>query len=193
MLLSSKARLFFASILLASSVFAQNNNIKKPDIKFNHINRELSNNQVFTIHQDRTGFFWVGTLGGLHRFRGDEYDLFVTSKDTALLRAYPHLALRADLHAEPISWHVHDDPTWRPPVGSHIFGSVDYGYGAPWSFHLHAALPGGHVRTFFEDYGPRKRDVKQAEIIKKAADAWRRGRLTSGVKRALSAYFWLRR
>jgi pyruvate/2-oxoglutarate dehydrogenase complex dihydrolipoamide dehydrogenase (E3) component len=33
----------------------------------------------------------------------------------------------------------------------------------------------------------------QAEIIKKAADTWRRGRLTNGVKRALSAYFWLRR
>ncbi|HEX6223348.1 MAG TPA: two-component regulator propeller domain-containing protein [Chryseolinea sp.] len=54
----------------------------KPDFKFLHVNRELSNNQVFTIFQDRYGFFWAGTLGGLHRFKGEDHDLFVTSKDT---------------------------------------------------------------------------------------------------------------
>jgi hypothetical protein len=50
---------------------------------------------------------------------------------------------------------------------AHIFGSLDYGYGAPASIHLHAALPGGHTRTFLEFYGARKRDVKQAEILKR--------------------------
>ena len=69
-------------LFVATTLFAQPENIQKPDFKFLHVNRELSNNQVFTILQDRYGFFWVGTLGGLHRFKGEEYDLFVTSKDT---------------------------------------------------------------------------------------------------------------
>ncbi|MGE0590904.1 MAG: terminase family protein [Vicinamibacterales bacterium] len=64
-----------------------------------------------------------------------------------------------------IPWHVIPDRTWRPPVGAKIYGSVDYGYGAPWSFHLHAALPGGHTRTFFEFYSPRVRDHEQAARI----------------------------
>lgn len=67
-----------------------------------------------------------------------------------------------------IPWHVFPDHTWRPVAGTNIFGSVDYGYGAPWSFHLHAALPGGHTRTFFEFYAPRVRDVHQAQKIWKA-------------------------
>src|SRR5690606_8256895 len=49
-----------------------------------------------------------------------------------------------------IPWHVFPRRDWRPPVGAHIYGSVDYGYGAPCSIHLHAALPGGRTRTFLE-------------------------------------------
>lgn len=69
-----------------------------------------------------------------------------------------------------IPWHVIPNPKWRPPVGALVYGSVDYGYGAPWAFHLHAALPGGHTRTFFEFYMPRKRDVEQAQMIRKAIE-----------------------
>ena len=69
-------------LFFTSAGFGQVIKIQKPDIKFFHINRELSNNQIFTILQDSSGFFWVGTLGGLHRFVGEDYDLFVTSKDT---------------------------------------------------------------------------------------------------------------
>lgn len=65
-----------------------------------------------------------------------------------------------------IPWHVIPNRHWKPPKGALIYGSVDYGYGAPWSFHLHAALPGGHVRTFFEFYMARKRDVEQAQMIR---------------------------
>ena len=70
--------------LLLSPVLGPSQSMKgpKPDFKFLHVNRELSNNQVFTIFQDRYGFFWAGTLGGLHRFKGEDHDLFVTSKDT---------------------------------------------------------------------------------------------------------------
>jgi hypothetical protein len=60
--------------------------------------------------------------------------------------------------------------TWKPPGGALIFGSVDYGYGAPWSFHLHAGLPGGHVRTFFEIYKARVRDQLQARMIRRVLE-----------------------
>lgn len=74
--------IFFIIIITPPRSFAQDSKISKPVFKFQHISRELSNNQVFTIFQDQSGFFWVGTLGGLHRVRGEEYDLFVSSKDT---------------------------------------------------------------------------------------------------------------
>src|SRR5688500_8233716 len=72
--------LIFAAVKTLS---AQPGKIQKPVFKFQHVNRELSNNQVFCVFQDRSGFFWIGTLGGLHRFKGEDYDLFVTSKDSS--------------------------------------------------------------------------------------------------------------
>jgi len=85
----------------------------------------------------------------------------VSSTDTQLLR----MGLRLD---QVMPWHVIPDRTWRPPVGSKIYGSVDYGYGAPWSFHLHASMPGGHTRTFFEFYKARVQDSDQAKRIWRA-------------------------
>lgn len=70
-------------IFISNHLFAQHDAAQKPTLRFLHVNRELGNNQVFTIFQDRSGFFWIGTLGGLHRIKGDDYDLFVTSKDTS--------------------------------------------------------------------------------------------------------------
>lgn len=67
-----------------------------------------------------------------------------------------------------IPWHVFPNPRWRPPVGAKIYGSVDYGYGAPWAFYLHATLPGGHTRTFFEFYEAGVRDHEQAARIWRA-------------------------
>lgn len=72
----------YVFLLAPFSSFAQSKSIQKPLFKFQHIHRELSNSQVFTIFQDSSGFFWVGTLGGLHRYNGENYDLFVSSKDT---------------------------------------------------------------------------------------------------------------
>jgi hypothetical protein len=69
-----------------------------------------------------------------------------------------------------IPWHVIPIPNWQPPADATIFGSVDYGYGAPWAFHLHAALPGGHIRTFFEFYLTRVRDVDQAKKIRQVLE-----------------------
>ncbi|HZB15173.1 MAG TPA: two-component regulator propeller domain-containing protein, partial [Chryseolinea sp.] len=79
---SASFKIVCCFVLITTAVLGQGTKIQKPEFKFLHINRELSNNQVFTIFQDKYGFFWVGTLGGLHRFKGDDFDLFVTSKDT---------------------------------------------------------------------------------------------------------------
>jgi hypothetical protein len=87
----------------------------------------------------------------------------VTAGDAQLLGLYPHLVAGKSV----IPWHVLPNKAWRPPVGSPIFGSLDYGYGAPASMHLHASLPGGHTRTFLEFYGARKRDTEQGQILKR--------------------------
>lgn len=83
----------------------------------------------------------------------------VTAADTALLASGFRVG-------QLIPWHVIPSPTWRPPHTAKVYGSVDYGYGAPWSFHLHAALIGGHTRTWHERYKARVRDVQQAEQIR---------------------------
>lgn len=87
-----------------------------------------------------------------------EQDHIVRESDTTLL----------NLMFQPgqiLPWHVVPNPRWRPPSTATIYGSIDYGYGAPWAFHLHAILPGGHIRTFFEFYQAGLRDSQQAELI----------------------------
>jgi len=89
----------------------------------------------------------------------------VTEGDTLLLHQGVPLHTLLD-------WHVVNKPDWKPPAGATIFGSVDYGYGAPWSFHLHAvfrsATGSTHTRTFFEYYKAKVRDVDQARLIREA-------------------------
>lgn len=62
-----------------------------------------------------------------------------------------------------IPWHVIPDKEWEPPRGATIFGSVDYGYGNPWSVHWHAAMSDQHIVTFKEFYSTKVRDVEQAQ------------------------------
>jgi hypothetical protein len=62
-----------------------------------------------------------------------------------------------------VPWHVWPHHTWKPSSEAHIYGSVDYGFGAAWSAHLHAAMTNGHTRTFHEWYGREIRDVDQAQ------------------------------
>jgi hypothetical protein len=71
-----------------------------------------------------------------------------------------------------IPWHVIPSAgkPWRPTHAETIFGSIDYGYGAPWSFHLHAIRPGGHIRTFFEFYRAGVKDREQARMIRAAIE-----------------------
>lgn len=69
-----------------------------------------------------------------------------------------------------IPWHVWPTRGWKPGPNAKIYGSIDYGYGAPFSFHLHAILPGNHVRTFFEIYKAGVRDTHQARAIRSAIE-----------------------
>lgn len=65
-----------------------------------------------------------------------------------------------------IPWHVKPLRGWVPPPSAKTYGSIDYGYGAPFAFHLHAVLPGNHVRTFRELYKAGLRDIHQARAIR---------------------------
>lgn len=87
----------------------------------------------------------------------------VTKDDTVLLS----LGL---VEHQVIPWHVLPSTAvsgWRPGPTAKIYGSVDYGFGAPFSFHLHAVMPGNHVRTFREIYRPGLRDEHQARAIRR--------------------------
>ena len=63
----------FAGLLFSILIRAQ-----QPYIPFQHFNSTdgLSENQVLCILQDRQGFMWFGTLEGLNRFDGYEFDVY---------------------------------------------------------------------------------------------------------------------
>lgn len=102
-------------------------------------------------------------LGDWDVFAGQVFSMWkahhrVRETDTQLLEA----GLTEGLT---IPWHVIPDPTWLPPPGATIWGSNDYGYGNPWSLHLHADTGDGHIVTFKEFYGKRVRSSEQADRI----------------------------
>lgn len=102
-------------------------------------------------------------------------------KDTRLLAAGLKVG---DL----INWHVIENDEWRPPVGAHIYGSIDYGFGLPFSFHLHAILPGGHSRTFYEIYQTKLHATLQATKI---ADALSTLTYSDGRTKILTGLQWM--
>jgi hypothetical protein len=93
---------------------------------------------------------------------GDDWHAtkIITASDTQLL-SY------GLVEHQQIPWHVKNLRGWVPPAGAKVYGSVDYGFGAPFAFHLHGQLPGGHTRTFFEWYAAGVRDVNQAKGIRR--------------------------
>lgn len=84
---------------------------------------------------------------------------------------------------EVIPWHVLDEPAWLPPKSASTWGSVDYGFGAPWSWHWHAGLTDGHTRTFHEHYAREVQDYEQARRIK-ATIEW-------GIARGIQKPEWI--
>ncbi len=51
-------------------------------VKFYHLNTSngLSQNTIYFIHQDKEGFFWFGTNGGLNKWNGYNFDTYVHSQ-----------------------------------------------------------------------------------------------------------------
>ncbi len=64
-------KIFLFGFLLTTTVFSQS-------IRFNHLTTEngLSNNNVFDILQDKSGFLWFATDDGLNRFDGYDFKIF---------------------------------------------------------------------------------------------------------------------
>mgnify|MGYP003575338233 FL=1 len=67
-----KPALFLSFLFFSLSVIAQR------QIPFKHlsINDGLSQNTVFSMHQDAKGFIWIGTEDGLNRYDGYEFKVF---------------------------------------------------------------------------------------------------------------------
>lgn len=117
--------------------------------------------------------------GDWDAFKGQVFGEFsqwhvVTSADDELMTRWGLLP------GQRIPWHVLPVSDYLPPRSAVVWGSVDYGYAAPWSFHLHAGLPDGqHVVTFYEAYRAGLRDLEQCQWIRRvleaADDAYRRG------------------
>ncbi len=83
----------------------------------------------------------------------------ITGADTALLARGLTLGQR-------IPWHVLDDPRWVPSPSSNVYGSVDYGFGAPTAIYLHALGTDNHIRTFWEWWKTRVVDRDQAIALR---------------------------
>ena len=58
---------------------------RENDLKFDRLTNQdgLSNDNVFSITQDTRGFMWFGTLGGLNRYDGNEYKVYLHDPDDA--------------------------------------------------------------------------------------------------------------
>lgn len=52
--------------------------LEEVDYKFRHLNSShgLSNNQISSIHKDRYGFVWFGTVSGLNRYDGHSFKTY---------------------------------------------------------------------------------------------------------------------
>lgn len=60
--------------------------IKPSDFKFQHVNKELNNSQIFSIQEDHYGYLWIGTLSGLHRFDGNDFEVFLSTTDSTSIQ-----------------------------------------------------------------------------------------------------------
>ena len=52
---------------------------QKPNLKFQHIGKELTSSQIVSMTQDSHGFVWIGTANGLYRFDGIHFESFEAS------------------------------------------------------------------------------------------------------------------
>ena len=68
------------ALLLAHAAFAD-----VREFRFQHVTGEhgLAQNTVSALLQDHAGFVWVGTQGGLHRYDGQDFKVFVQASGDA--------------------------------------------------------------------------------------------------------------
>lgn len=84
------------SCLFVVAVFSQTRSTVaglQPNIKFEHFTTEdgLGHNQVTCILQDRQGFLWVGTLGGLWRYDGHDFKFARYAHDDSSALSHPEI------------------------------------------------------------------------------------------------------
>lgn len=86
--ISLRSRTFFliVSLLLILQSGKVKAQINPADFKFSHLNKEFNNSQIFSICEDRYGFLWIGTLSGLHRFDGEDFEVYFTSNDSTSIQ-----------------------------------------------------------------------------------------------------------
>ncbi|MBK7631225.1 MAG: hypothetical protein IPJ23_11095 [Ignavibacteriales bacterium] len=75
-MLKSRTTLYIIIVIITGFYFQTE--IFPQSITFNHLTVEdgLSNNDVNTLIQDRTGFIWFGTDDGLNRYDGYNFKVF---------------------------------------------------------------------------------------------------------------------
>ena len=76
--------LYFLAFL-ALTIQAQPQSIYDYDIKQWTAADGLSNNSVRALTQDQQGFLWIGTLTGLNRFDGNQFDVFTAQNNRHLI------------------------------------------------------------------------------------------------------------
>src|SRR5690242_13565583 len=59
---------------------------KQHDFKFQHVNKELNNSQIISICEDYYGYLWIRTLSGLHRFDGNDFEVFFSTMDSTSIQ-----------------------------------------------------------------------------------------------------------
>ena len=71
-------KLFLSSIVLLLYLLGPASVVAQNHLNFKHltINEGLSQNTVFCIMQDKTGFIWVGTEDGLNKYDGYEFSIY---------------------------------------------------------------------------------------------------------------------
>lgn len=83
---------------LCGVVSSANSIAAQADIRFNHLSRQqgLSQSFILSIAQDKNGFMWFGSQGGLNRFDGYEVKIFTRDESEGSLPGSMVRALLSD-------------------------------------------------------------------------------------------------
>jgi len=86
---------FQVLILLSLTVFSQD----RYTFERFDASRGLSEDHVIAMLQDREGFLWFGTMGGLNRYDGDGFKTFTSNPDSPVRLSHQRVhALSEDVH-----------------------------------------------------------------------------------------------